>query len=97
MTCTDGGDGDRVTSISLPGYGLLGSPNAVWYLPALTALDLSNNTLFGKVELPPPGTAQARLVTLKVKNNLLSGPLPGVPYTGITDCDVSGNDWDCRL
>ncbi|XP_051127032.1 probable LRR receptor-like serine/threonine-protein kinase At4g37250 [Andrographis paniculata] len=65
----------RVTSLSLPGFGLLASiPATIGRIEHLRNLNLSNNSINGSI--PQSLFAASELQSLDFSNNLISGDLP---------------------
>ena len=91
----------RVTELNLGGNELSAEIVTVadWIanLTALTALDLSDNQLTGKV--PALFDILTSLTTLDLSNNQLTGPIPqGLgTLTGLTTLDLSGNALDGEI
>ncbi|KAL0377670.1 UNVERIFIED_CONTAM: putative LRR receptor-like serine/threonine-protein kinase [Sesamum radiatum] len=67
----------RVTGLSLPDSGLLGSvPATLGMIEHLRSLNLSNNSINGSI--PPSLFNASKLQVLDFSNNLISGGLPGL-------------------
>ncbi|KAK4393256.1 putative LRR receptor-like serine/threonine-protein kinase [Sesamum angolense] len=78
VTCGTPGSADayfRVTALSLPDSGLLGSvPATLGMIEHLRSLNLSNNSINGSI--PPSIFNASKLQVLDFSNNLISGGLP---------------------
>ncbi|KAH6784350.1 Leucine-rich repeat protein kinase family protein [Perilla frutescens var. hirtella] len=80
VTCGVPGSADayfRVTGLSLPNFGLLGSiPSTLGAIDHLRNLNLSNNSINGSI--PASLFTASELQFLDFSNNLISGELPGL-------------------
>ncbi|KAG0458895.1 hypothetical protein HPP92_022023 [Vanilla planifolia] len=67
----------RITDISLDAAGYTGRlSSAVWSLPFLQSLDLSNNRLYGPIPTPPFNGLPPPPNRISLSRNFFSGPIP---------------------
>ncbi|KAK4742536.1 hypothetical protein SAY87_000537 [Trapa incisa] len=95
VTCDS--QGIRVTSLRLPGIGLIGPlpPNTIGKLDGLITLSLRSNRLSG--DLPNDVLSLPSLRNIFLQNNIFSGKIPGNLSSSLTVIDLAYNSFSGEI